>query len=374
MGFKKIIAGLLVVAAVLTGGYHYLVNQEETGQGTVRKTEVERGDLTRVVSATGRVVANFDVEIKSKASGEVVNLPHDMGDVIAKGDLLMELDPEEEERRLRQAEIDLEVSEARLEDARRNKERTKQLHEEGHESLEALENARLNLVETRTQYERNQIELDLARTRLEETRLHSPMDGVVTDRFVQEGQIITSGISETADGTPILELADHDPLLVYASVSENEIGHVSVGDPVALAVDAYPERTFEGEVIRLAPAGTVEGNVVTYETRIEITDEEYELLRPQMTADVDIRAENREDVLTLPVAAVEYRDDGRFVRRYDEETDDFVDKKVELGLQTVDRVEITAGLEKGDRVMLNPELADRSWEEEESRGRRRGLF
>ena len=286
----------------------------------------------------------------------------------------MELDPEDEERRLRQAEIDLEVSEARLEDVRRNKERIKQLYEEGHESLETLENARLNLVEARTQYERNQIDLELARTRLEETRLYSPMDGVVTERFVQVGQIITSGISETAEGTPILELADHDPLLVYASVSENEIGRVSIGDSVEISVDAYPGRTFGGEVIRLAPSGTVEGNVVTFETRIKITDEDYELLRPRMTTDVDIKAENRLDVLTLPVAAVEYRDEGRFVRRYDEEVDEFEEVEVEVGLETVDRVEITSGLEAGDRVMLNPELADRNWEEEQDRGRRRGIF
>ncbi|MGM0381009.1 MAG: efflux RND transporter periplasmic adaptor subunit [bacterium] len=374
MDHKRILLGILIVAVVLIAGYYQFNGDTGAKKAEYRKTEVKRGNLTRVVTSTGRVVSNFDVEIKSKATGEVVNLPYAMGDVVEKGDLLMELDPEDEQRRLRQAEIDLEVSEARLEDARRHKQRVKELYREGHESLETLEDARLSLVEAKTQYERNQIELDLARTRLDETKLHSPMEGVVSERFVQVGQIITSGASETADGTPILKLADHEPLFVYASVSENEIGRVSVGDSVEITVDAYPDRVFWGEVIRLAPSGTVEGNVVTFETRIKITDENFELLRPQMTANVDIMVEKQTDVLTLPVAAVEYRSGDRFVRRYDKQNDEFEELEVEVGLETVNKIEIISGLEVGDRVMLNPELADKDWEDEEDGGRRRGIF
>jgi HlyD family secretion protein len=282
------------------------------------------------VSSTGRVVSNLDVEIKCKASGQVITLPFDVSATVKKGDLLVELDPIDEQRRLQQAEVALASSEARLAQAQQElsvaektlaterkraeaavksaqararetdakSERVKTLWEKKLTSEESYDTARtaaigadadltsaeIRVEEIRTeeqalelkrqnvriaegQVESNRIDLSIAKQRVQDTVVRAPMDGVIAARNVQIGQIISSGISNVGGGTTALVLSDLGRLFVLASVDESDIGKVELGQPARITADAFPGQDFRGEVVRIATRGVNTSNVVTFEGR-----------------------------------------------------------------------------------------------------------
>ena len=323
--------------------------------------------MRQSVTSTGKIVSNLDVEIKCKASGEVVKLPFDISQAVKKGDLLLELDPRDEQQRVRQAEATVRASQARLinareslaladenlktdrqradaaltaaqaraQDARAKADRTRELLGKKLASLEeaetaetaaaqaaaeaenaatgieelknqarTLEQARQQIRIAEAQVDNDQVSLDLARQRLTETRVVSPVDGVVTQRAVQIGQIISSGISNVGGGTTALVVSDLSRIFVLAAVDESDIGQVRPGQRVKVTVDAYRNREFAGEVVRISPRGVNVSNVVTFEVKLEVTARDKELLRPEMTANVEILIDERPDALLAPSDAI----------------------------------------------------------------------
>ena len=329
--------------------------------------KIERGPVRQAVTSTGKIVSNLDVEIKCKASGEVVKLPFDISQAVKKGDLLLELDPRDEQQRVRQAEATVRASQARLinareslaladeklktdrqradaaliaaqaraTDARAKADRTRELLGKKLASLEeaetaetaaaqaaaeaenaatgieelknqarTLEQARQQIRIAEAQVDNDQVSLDLARQRLSETRVVSPVDGVVTQRAVQIGQIISSGISNVGGGTTALVVSDLSRIFVLAAVDESDIGQVRPGQRVKVTVDAFRNREFAGEVVRISPRGVNISNVVTFEVKLEVTARDKEMLRPEMTANVEILIDERPDALLAPSDAI----------------------------------------------------------------------
>jgi len=286
-------------------------NPAEGSQATTFK--VERGPIQLRIESTGRVVSNLDVEIKCKASGEVTGVPYDVSDPVKRGDLLVELNPIDEKRRVKQAKVNLSSSKARLvqaqqnlrtaerdlandtaraqaalksaraklQDAQAKAERTERLLEANRISIEEnetsqttaslaavdSENARITLAELEVkkdalevlrqdvalaedQVESNEIELEMAQQRLQDTNVFAPIDGVVADRQVQVGQIVSSPTSNVGGGTTLLILSDLSRVFVLASVDESDIGSIEVGQRVAITADAFPDKEFYGKVVR----------------------------------------------------------------------------------------------------------------------------
>jgi RND family efflux transporter MFP subunit len=413
---KKWIAILLALALAGAGGF-LLWKRTSTPK---EKTEapaaaaVERVSLRQVVTATGKVVSNLDVEIKCKASGEIVRLPFDVSQEVRRGDLLLELDPADEERSVKQAEASLASSEARvaqarkslavaqlnlaverrraatavasaqtrLDDARAKAQRLRDLLERKLASPEESETAgtqaelaRAELETARTrqeelearemslevnrqeiraaeaQLERDRIALDLARQRLADTRVRSPLDGVVTARNVQIGQIVSSGISTVGGGTAVMVVSDLSRIFVLVSVDESDIGKVAVGQEAAISVDAFPGKRFPGRVVRIATKGTSVSNVVTFEVKVEVTSPERNLLRPEMTASVETVVAERSAVLAVPLEAV-VRKGGKATVTMAGEGDSLQEREVGTGIDDGKRVEILSGLAEGERVRL----------------------
>lgn len=379
-------------------------------EGAPRVVAVRRGDLERTVAATGRVVSNRDVDIKCKASGQIVRLPWEVSDRVDTGELLLELDPVDEERRVRNAEATVRATEARLKQARhtlaaarirlaaeekratadqvaaRAKEeaarakadRTMRLRQSrtasDEESEQAAAQAAAALAElersdltreelaakreelaakefeiavTEAQLERERISLDEARQRLIETKVYAPIAGVVTGKPVEEGQIVSSGVSNVGGGTSVMTLSDLSRVFVLAAVDEANIGHIEPGMRAQVKVDGLPGERFGGTVTRVAPRGRDVSNVVTFECRVEVTRGATEKLKPEMSADVEILCGRSEDALALPADAVRRRGARRFV-----ELESGATREVELGLVTDEEAEILAGLAEGDRVTL----------------------
>ena len=303
-------------------------DQEINPEEQVMEIKPERGPIELIISSTGRVVSNLDVEIKCKASGEIISLPFDVSDNVNKGDLVAELDPIDEQRNVRKSEVSLLQSKARLEktkqmlsiaetdlknakrkaqialgvaevkakDARSKADRIKELYNQklsGLEELETaetsainaeanLENALIALEELKSDekslelkredvslakadYESSQINLSIAKQKLEDTKVYAPITGVVTDRPVQTGQIISSGISNVGGGTTIMTLSDLSRLFIIASVDESDIGKVQDGHDVSITADAYTDDHFRGTVERIAQKGKSVSNVVTFD-------------------------------------------------------------------------------------------------------------
>jgi HlyD family secretion protein len=385
--------------------------------------KVERGEISMIVASTGRIVSNLDVEIKCKASGEIIRLPYDVSDKVKKGDLLVELDPVDERRLVKQAETTLSASQARLKQARldlkiaeenlvhekrlanealksalANAEftstklrRQTQLFEKkliSQEELDAaktsaiqaasdLEQARIRVEELGTketalklkkqdvnlaqaQVESDKISLSLSQQRLKDTRVFAPIDGIVSALNVQTGQIISSGITNVSGGTTIMTLSDLSRVFVLASVDESDIGKVGLEQPAVINADAFPEKDFKGKVIRIATKGVNVSNVVTFEVKLEVLGKEKYLLKPEMTANIKIITAEEDDVLLIPIDSVFHRQ-GQAYAEVINHDGNIVDRPIETGIDNGEKIRVISGLEDGEEIKVNKEDTQSRW-------------
>jgi HlyD family secretion protein len=422
----KIIVTLLILAAAGGGGYYYWEKKQAQAKADAPKAataEVKRGSVKSSVSATGRVVANLDVDIKCKASGQVTKLPFDVSDPVSKGALILELDPIDEQRGVDQAKVALSSStakyvsakqnllvaeqklstdkmraeaamisvQARAERARIKSDRLKKALASSATTREEADTAETEAVQAAAdveivraqiselkqeelmlevkrqdvnladaQVKSDQIDLANAQQRLADTKVVAPIDGVVATRPVQIGQIISSGISNVGGGTTVLTISDLSHLYTVASVDESDIGKVQVGQDVEITADAYPGRRFKGKVVRIATRGANVSNVVTFEVKIEILDEKRKLLKPEMTTNNEIIAAKKDDVLLVPADAVSRKQGKRYVLIPKSEGAP-EEREVEVGINDGTNIEITSGLKEADVVQLQKSDAESKW-------------
>jgi HlyD family secretion protein len=422
---KKII--LLVVVLALGGGgfwyYQSYVAKAAPPPATNVSYTVAKGNIFQAVASTGRVVANKDVEIKCKASGQVVTLPFDdVGMTVKKDALLVQVDPVDQKRGVRQAEVGLEQAQAKLAQAQQNltvaeqalatsrqrnqtllkstesaaKEarakarRRRELFEQNLTSPEELQtaetvatqaeaefqNAKTAEAELKTQevslevkrkdvalaqsaVKTAQIDLDVANQRLADTTVNSPIDGVVAVLNVQAGGMVGSGTTNVGGGTTIMILSDLSRIFINASVDESDIGKVRDGQDVQITLDSFAGKRFSGKVARVAPRGVNLSNVVTFEVKIEVTSKNKDLLKPEMTANVQIVSASKEDVLVVPVNAVT-RKQGKYYANV-EANGKTQERPVEIGLNDGERFEIVGGLKEGETVSYKKEEQQSQW-------------
>ncbi len=432
---KKIFRVILVIIIMAAGAWWFITWRNSSAP--VEHSEpvehtVELGSIVQTVESSGVVAANLEVEIKCKASGEVINLPCDISDTVAEGDLLVELDPVDELRNVEiaqvslqqsranlekagrnlmiaendlatareRAELDLETARLRADDERSKAERIRELFENGfageeeNESAEtaaqtaeaaveqalialedlnsdeaALELRRQDVLLAEANMESARISLSIANQRLDDTKVYAPMDGVVTERQVQIGQIISSGISNTGGGTTTMVISDLTRIFVLAAVDESDIGRISPDQRVTITADAYPGMVFDGSVQRIAQKGTNVSNVVTFEVKIEVNSAMKHLLMPEMTANVEIIIVDKSDVITVPVNAVSRGEDGHYVtvKLADGGTES---RLVEVGINNGALIEITGGLSEGEIILIDESSAFSQWRNDGSSGGR----
>lgn len=276
---------------------------------TLENASVTRQDIEAAVEATGTVEPIRRVEVKSQASGEILEMPVDLGDRVERGDLLARIDPRDEVNELAQARADLEQAQAQLQVAESRLERARALRDSGVVTAEELESAILEHANARSAHQRSTTRLELAREQRDDATVRAPIAGTVIGKQVEEGQIITS-TRDVTGGTTLLTMADLAEVQVRTLVDESEIGSVNEGLPAEIAVEAYPDRAFRGEVLKIEPEATVEQNVTMFAVLTRIPNDEG-LLRPGMNADVTIVVGRQEDVLALPNAGVKMPDEAR---------------------------------------------------------------
>ena len=264
---------------------------------------VTQGDLSITVEATGNVEPIRKVEVKSKASGEVVGMRVDVGDEVGPGALLARIDPRDVQNGFDQAKADLEVAKARLDISGAQKLRSEELLSSGVISLQEHEsnnldyaNAQANLVKAETNYELNEL-------RLSDVTIRAPSAGTILEKNVEEGQVIQSASQNVSGGTTLVIMADLGLMQVRTLVDETDMGDVKSGMTSRVTVEAYPGRPFVGLVEKIEPQAVVEQNVTMFPVIVQL-DNQSGLLKPGMNAEVEILIDEAPGVHLIPNNAV----------------------------------------------------------------------
>jgi HlyD family secretion protein len=300
-----IIIGVVIIIAV------FVIMNMKKGRGgeiSVQVEKVKRGNITQVVSASGKIQPETNVKISANVSAEIIGLYVVEGDEVEKGQLLIELDNTQYVAAVHRAKSNKKAAEASLKKAQNDFQRAKDLFNQKLSSTADLENAEASLKLAESQVEQAIASLDQAEDDLVKTKLFSRLNGTVTKVNKEIGEIALGSMFQ-AD--VILEVADLSRMEVLAEIDENDIPLVEIGDTTDIEIDAIPDTTFIGIVSEMALAGNTRGRgtqeeITNFEVKIAIVDE-VEKLRPGMSSTVDIRTENRRNILQIPIQSVTVR-------------------------------------------------------------------
>ena len=301
--FKGMSLLLLLILVVSCGDGK---EEEEFKFYALKEAASQQLELT--VEASGTVEAISSIEIKSKASGQILFLGAEIGDYVEEGVVLARIDQRTPTNTLAQANADLEVAKVRLSNAKNQFERSKRLHDEGNISDKSFEDAQESFSSARAQLVRAEVFLENARIALDDTSVRSPIAGTVISRPAEVGQVITSPTSAVGGGTLLMEMADLDNVRVRALIDEIDIGKISIGQEVTLKVSAYRDKKFVGIVSKIEPMSRVDQNVTTFPVLIDIENKD-NLLLIGMNTDVEIEILNEKVALALPAGSLRTRKD-----------------------------------------------------------------
>ena len=299
---KKSLLILLVLGALAVIAW-WLMPQKLAADQRYVTAPLERGDITQTVAANGTLNPVRLVNVGSQVSGIVQKLYADFNDHVRAGQVLLELDPALIQAQLQQSEANMASATATLDLATTNEARMRSLFAQEYVSRQELDQAVQTLKLAQAQLTVTQAQATRDRTNLAYTVIRSPVAGVVVSREVDLGQTVAASFQ-----TPTLfKIAqDLSKMQIDSSYAEADVGSIRMGQPASFRVDAFPNRTFRGQVrqVRLNP--TTQQNVVTYNVVIAV-DNLDQVLMPGMTAYVNITVDQRKDVLLLPNTALRFR-------------------------------------------------------------------
>ena len=299
---KSIIAVLLIV---VLAGAGLLVYREGFAKETpsFRFVSIEKGDMQSKVSATGTLGAVTTVSVGTQVSGQVAELLVDYNDHVKKGQLLARIDSTLAQAAVVDAQANVDKAQAELLQMQRDFNRNRQLTNEGLIARSAFEQSESSLSVARAQVRSAQVAMDRARQNLSYTSIYAPIDGVVVERNVQQGQTVAASLS-----APQLFLIANDltNMQILAQVGESDIAQIKEGQPVTFSVQALPNQQFKGTVQQVRLQSTTADNVVNYTVVIAVDNTQNKLL-PGMTARVDFLTKSATDVLKVSNAALRFK-------------------------------------------------------------------
>lgn len=350
----KILTWTIVLLALGAGGWTLLPGKAKTEKKVeTRIAKVERGDIVRDVVAGGEIKPLREVELKSKASGQVVRFKKAPGDPVAEGELIAELDKKLEQRNLdrelsnlsgaearlliarlqasndvRQAEGD--VAAARADEAQKRKEleRLEKLANGliteselsgatlafrlGEEKARQAESA-LAFIRGRKQadeklatadVEKARVAVEDVKERLRDTELGAPMKGILLKKLVEEGQIVASGISASTGGTALAVVADVSKLLVISNVDETDILKLKLDQPAEITLLSGSSDRFKGRVELIPPQAELDSNIIVFKVRVGMDGKVFGRAYSGMTASVSILVAEKKNALLVPSEAI----------------------------------------------------------------------
>lgn len=294
---------LLVVALVAAAVGAFYAFRRHAPTVTYNTTTVARGELTQLVTATGTLNPVVNVTVGSQVSGIINRLYVDYNTLVKSNEVIAEIDPSTYQANYSQAVADLANARANLELQQVEADRSAQLFTNKLISGSDYDTAVATLHEAEATVQIKQAAVANTSANLGYCKIRSPVDGVVISRAVDLGQTVASSFN-----TPTLFQIANDltKMQIDTSVAEADVGGVVEGQHVDFTVDAYPLRTFVGEVIQVRNSPTTVNNVVTYDCVIGVTNSDYKL-KPGMTANVSIIVAQHKDILSVPNGALRFR-------------------------------------------------------------------
>jgi HlyD family secretion protein len=264
-------------------------------------------DIIVVATAAGVVEPVTTVDVKSKASGEIVDVRVDEGDAVTAGQLLVRVDPRIPQNAVVQAEADSVVARAELDNAEAQLQRSTQLYETRAITDLEFEAAKLARATAYAALIRARRALEDAQIAYEDTEVRAPARGIILGRAVEVGSVIASASRDVGGGAVLLRMATLDTVQVRVLVDETDIGMIRPEMRVTIRVAAFPNRPFQGDVLRIGTEAVAQQNVTMFPVLVRIANPD-RLLRPGMNAEVDIHVGELHDVLAVPNAALRPRD------------------------------------------------------------------
>jgi HlyD family secretion protein len=264
---------------------------------------VERRNLVVSASASGAIEPVLTVDVKSKASGEIIGMNVQTGDDVKQDQLLASIDPRIPRNNLAQAQANLEVAQAQLSNAKAQLARSDTLFKAQAITQTEYDGARLDYANANASVIRARSDLENARDRMNDTKLRAPLAGTIITKNVELGTVISSPTTDVGGGTVLFKMANLDTVQIRALVDETDIGKVSPGLLSTITVDAYPNRPFEGSVLKIEPQATVQQNVTMFNVLVRIPNPNH-LLKPGMNTEVEIHVGRRDNVIAVPNAAL----------------------------------------------------------------------
>jgi len=340
--------GMLAVVAITLLTVHSCKKSKAYIYETSKAT---KGSIVNTVTATGTIEAITSVVVGTQVSGIVEKLYVDFNSQVKKGQVLAELDKTALRSGVQQSLATLDNAKAEMEYQASNYERSKALYEKNLIAQADHDQARYNQEKSKATLKNSQAQYDKALVQLGYATIYSPIDGVVMNRAVDEGQTVAASFNTPEIFTIAQDLTQ---MQVEADIDESDIGMIRMGQRVEFDVDAFPDEKFAGTVeqIRLSPVTT--SNVVTYTVIINAPNPDKKLL-PGMTANIVIYAEEIKDVLTIPYKATKFTPDAEYLARLGKETTSVSDMNGTPGGQLPEGFTPPEGLKIPTRVWVKDE-------------------
>ncbi len=303
---SKSLLTVIIVGIAAGGGYWYYRSSVPTPEQRYRIQTIEKGDLVQTVSANGTLNPVVLVSVGTQVSGTVTKLYVDFNDKVKKDQPLLELDRSLFAAQVRQSVATVNNIQTTLDLARASEARLQALFEQEYVSRQELDQAIQARKSAEAQLAQAKAAADKDQVNLNYTIIRSPVSGIVVDRVVDLGQTVAASLQ-----TPtLIKIAqDLSEMRIDSSFAEADIGRIKEGQPVRFTVDAFPNRSFTGEVQQIRLNSTVTQNVVTYNVRVSLQNPE-QILLPGMTAYVSIAVDRRDDVTMVPNSALRFKPAG----------------------------------------------------------------
>ncbi len=264
---------------------------------------VETRNIEVTVDAAGVVEAESLVELKSQASGEVLSVHGDVGDVVNQNALLVQIDKRTPRNKVSEAAAALAAAQARRTIAKTQLDRAQQLYKSQTLTQTDVEKAQLEFANADAQVVSTQVELENAKITLDQTDVRAPITGTILEKTVEPGTVIASTTMNVSGGTTLMKMADLTSVQVRTRVDETDIGKIQPGMAARVTVAAYPNQPFDGVVLKVEPQAIVEQNVTMFAVLIKLSNRGG-VLKPGMNADVQIKIADRSSVAAVPTAAL----------------------------------------------------------------------
>ncbi len=302
--FPRALAAVALPLLALAGGLAWYFQRQSVNKGPEYVTApIARADITQAVTATGTLEPVITVDVGSQISGIIDKVLVDYNSVVKQGDLVAHIDSSTYESRLRSTEADLANARATQKLAQLNADRTASLQRNGLVPQSDLDQALAQLAQAEAQVQIRNAAVESAQIDLSRCTIYSPIDGIVLSRQIDVGKTVAASFN-----TPVLFTIANDltKMQIVGAIAEADIGSVNVGQTVNFTVDAFPNRQFTGRVSLIRNSPQTVQNVVTYETIIDVRNEDQKL-RPGMTANIAVVIARRPAALRIPNTALRIR-------------------------------------------------------------------